>query len=116
MNYFFMACVLLCSFGSDGQQTKLAEMKPLFNKTNLEGWHSFLKTKGVNNDPEKVFAIENGLLHISGKEFGYIETDKSFKNFHLLVEFKWGTKKWPPRDADTTRRDNGILYYVPVNC
>jgi hypothetical protein len=89
--------------------------KPLFNGKNLNGWYSFLATKGKNNDPDKVFVVENGLLHISGKEFGYISTEKTFKNFHLAVEFKWGEKKFPPRDADTTKRDNGICFYVPLN-
>lgn len=88
-------------------------MKPLFNGKNLDGWYSFLTKKGKNNDPEKVFSIEKDILHISGKEFGYICTNNTYKNFHLAVEFKWGTKKWPPRDADTTRRDNGICFYVP---
>ena len=55
------------------------------------------------------------MLHISGKEFGYICTEKIFKNFHLAVEFKWGQKKFPPRDADTTKRDNGICFYVPLS-
>ena len=91
------------------------DMKPLFNGKDLNGWYSFLKTKGKDNDPEKVFSVENGLLHISGKEFGYICTKKVFTNFHLAVEFKWGVKKYPPRDADTTKRDNGILYYVPAD-
>lgn len=86
----------------------------LFNGKNLDGWYSFLKSKGKNNDPEKVFAVENGLLHISGKEFGYISTEKEYSNFHLVAEFKWGIKKYPPRDADTTKRDNGICYYVPA--
>src|SRR6476619_7780759 len=40
---------------------------------------------------------------------------REFKNFHLAVEFKWGIKKYPPRDADTTKRDNGICYYMPLN-
>ena len=90
------------------------KMMPLFNGDNLNGWYSFLRTKGRNNDPEKVFVVENGLLHISGKEFGYIATEKTFKDFHLVAEFKWGEKKYPPRDADTTKRDNGILYYMPA--
>ena len=90
-------------------------MKPLFNGKDLKGWYSFLKSKGKNNDPEKVFAVENGLLHISGKEFGYICTEKVYKNFHLAAEFKWGVKKYPPRDADTIKRDNGICYYIPLN-
>ena len=69
----------------------------------------------MNNDPETVFTVENGLLHISGKEFGYICTEKVYKNFHLAAEFKWGVKKYPPRDADTIKRDNGICYYFPLN-
>ena len=90
-------------------------MKPLFNGKNLDGWYSFLATKGKNNDPEKVFTVDNGVLHISGKEFGYICTEKTFKDFHLSVEFKWGEKKYPPRDADTTKRDNGICFFVPLD-
>ena len=106
-----MICCLLAAFYYANAQPG---MKPLFNGKDLNGWYRFLKTKGKNNDPEKVFSIENELLHISGKEFGYICTEKEFTNFHLAVEFKWGTKKYPPRDADTVKRDNGICYYMPA--
>ena len=112
-NVMFALLTLTCLSANAQQAQK--NMEPLFNGKNLDGWYSFLTTKGKNNDPEKVFSIENGLLHISGKEFGYICTEKEFSDFHLVVEFKWGVKKYPPRDADTTRRDNGILYYVPLN-
>ena len=86
------------------------QFKPLFNVKNLDGWYSILKTKGQRNDPDTVFSVNNGLLKITGKEFGYIVTEKSFKNFHLVVEFKWGEKKYPPREDRV--RDNGICYYV----
>ena len=86
------------------------EFKPLFNGKNLSGWYSFLKSKGKNNDTDTVFSVKDGLLHITGKEFGYIVTEKSFNNFHLVVEFKWGEKKYPPRE--NVVRDNGICYYV----
>jgi hypothetical protein len=111
MRKLLIAAYLLISFSADAQE----KMKPLFNGKNLDGWYTFLRTKGKSNDPEKVFSVENGLLHISGKEFGYICTNKVFNNFHLVAEFKWGVKKYPPRDADTTKRDNGILYYVPAD-
>ena len=114
MKKIFVCCFLYASFSANAQADQ-KDMKPLFNGKDLKGWYSFLKTKGKNNDPEKVFVVENGLLHISGKEFGYICTDKEYTNFHLAVEFKWGTKKYPPRDADTTKRDNGICYYVPAD-
>lgn len=114
MKKIFIGCFLVAGFLANAQPDQ-KEMKPLFNGKDLKGWYSFLKTKGKNNDPEKVFVVENGMLHISGKEFGYICTDKEYTNFHLAVEFKWGTKKYPPRDADTTKRDNGICYYVPAD-
>src|SRR5678815_3061699 len=106
---------ILCAMfflNANAQQTA---MKSLLNGKDLKGWYSFLTTKGKNNDPEKVFKMGNGLLHISGKEFGYICTEKEFENFHLAVEFKWGIKKYPPRDADTTKRDNGICFYIPAS-
>jgi len=109
-----ITCIfILMAFHLNAQENK--NMKPLFNGKNLDGWYSFLTSKGKNNDPDKIFAIEKGVLHISGKEFGYICTEKEYSNFHLIAEFKWGIKKYPPRDADTTRRDNGILYFVPLN-
>lgn len=85
------------------------QFKPLFNGKNLDGWYSFLKTNG-KNDPDTVFSVTEGLLKITGKEFGYIVTEKSFTNFHLITEFKWGAKKYPPRENRV--RDNGILYHV----
>ncbi|MBK5271636.1 MAG: DUF1080 domain-containing protein [Bacteroidia bacterium] len=110
MKKLFILWVVLISFYANAQET--TKMKPLFNGKNLKGWYTFLSTKGKDNDPEKVFSVENGLLHISGKEFGYMCTKNIYTNFHLAVEFKWGIKKYPPRDADTTKRDNGICYYI----
>ena len=86
------------------------EFKPLFNGKDLSGWYSFLKNKGKNNDSNQVFTVNNGLLHITGQDFGYIVTNKTFTDFHLIVEFKWGEKKYPPRENQP--RDNGICYYA----
>jgi hypothetical protein len=86
------------------------DFKPLFNGKDLGGWNTFLSKKGKNNDPDTVFSVSNGMLKITGKEFGYIVTEKTYDNFHLVVEFKWGEKKYPPRE--NVVRDNGICYYV----
>ena len=34
-----------------------------------------------------------------------------YENDRLVVEYKWGEKKWPPRDKPTTPRDSGILLH-----
>jgi hypothetical protein len=90
--------------------TYAQKMKPLFNGKDLTGWYPFMKDRGPNYDSGFVFSVENGLLHISGREFGYIVTEKKFNNFHLVAEFKWGENKYPPRENRV--RDNGILYCV----
>lgn len=114
--YLLGACLFCCTNAfAQGGEIKAGRTKELFNHRDLTGWYSFLPSKGKNNDIDNVFSVEDNLLHISGKEFGYICTNKTYKNFILKVEFKWGEKKWPPRNADTTKRDNGILFFVPEN-
>ena len=104
---FCAACSFLLIITMTSQAQKF---KPMLNGRNLQGWSSFLKTKGVNNDPDTVFSVVDKQLFITGKEFGYIVTDESYGDFHLVAEWKWGVKKYPPRENRV--RDNGILYCV----
>jgi len=82
----------------------------LFNGRNLEGFDTFLKTKGLNNDPDKVFQVQDGMLHISGAEYGYVITRQEYENYHLRAEFKWGEGTFAPRAGRA--RDSGILFHV----
>jgi hypothetical protein len=79
----------------------------LFNGKNLDGWYTYIKEKGKNIDPNKVFTVQNSLIRISGQEFGCITTIDEFQNYKLTVEFKWGELTWAPR-VDKAR-DSGIL-------
>jgi hypothetical protein len=79
----------------------------IFNGKNLDGWYTFLKDKNMPAD--SVFTIDDGMLHVSGRNFGYVCTHQSYKNFHLILEFKWGVAKHPPRQ--NAKRDSGVLYY-----
>jgi hypothetical protein len=102
--------LLILIMGALTLSASAQDFKPLFNGKDLSGWNTFLGRKGKNNDPDTVFSVSNGMLKITGKEFGYIVTEKTYDNFHLVVEFKWGVKKYPPRENAV--RDNGICYYV----
>ena len=82
----------------------------LFNGLDLTNFDTFLKEHGLNNDPDHVFLVENGVIHISGKEFGYVITKKEFANYYLRAEFKWGEGTYAPRAGQA--RDSGILYHV----
>jgi len=81
----------------------------LFNGKNLNGWYTYLQDIGKNKDPQGVFKVENGVLHVSGQTFGYVSTEKDYRNYRLSVDFKWGEKKWPPRE--NVVRDAGVLYH-----
>ena len=81
----------------------------LFNGKDLTGFYTFLKGQGKNNDPEKVFTVHDGMIHVSGKLLGALITEKEYENYHLIVEFKWGDKTWAPRENKA--RDSGILLH-----
>lgn len=95
--------------GENGSSKKGQGKKALFNGKNLDGWYIYLKDKGKNNDPNQVFTVSNGMIRISGEEFGCITTDEEFENYRLTVKFKWGSKTWAPR-IDRAR-DSGILLH-----
>lgn len=82
----------------------------LFNGKNLKGFDTYLRDKGLNNDPEKVFQVHDGMVHVSGTEYGYFITQKEYDNYYLRAEFKWGSATHPPRKDRA--RDSGILYHV----
>ena len=72
---------------------------------------------GSDRDPLKVFTVVNDVdgkpaIRISGEVFGELRSKASFKDYHLKLQFKWGEKKWAPRDKPETPRDSGLLYHV----
>jgi hypothetical protein len=82
----------------------------LFNGKNLQGFDTFLRDKGLNNDPDHVFQVRNGMVHVSGTEYGYFITRQEYENYYLRLEFKWGEATHAPRQDKA--RDSGILYHV----
>ena len=81
----------------------------LFNGRDLAGFHTWLQdTK--RDDPRGVFSVTpDGLLRISGDGFGYLATDKSFKDYRLVVEFRWGRRNWRGREGKA--RDSGVFLH-----
>jgi hypothetical protein len=82
----------------------------LFNGSNLNNFDTFIKGKGLNSDPDHVFQVENGVIHVSGKEMGYIITKQSYRDYCLRAEFKWGEGTYGERAGKA--RDSGILYNI----
>jgi hypothetical protein len=127
-------CVLLAGLSTHAQ----SGWTPLWNGKDLDGWTTWMQRPsptsevaglprdangrytepiGSGRDPLKVFTVDadvdgRAAIRISGEAFGELRTKASFKDYHLKLQFKWGEKKWPPRDGAETQRDSGLLYHV----
>ena len=111
-----------------------AEWTPLWNGKDLAGWETWLGKPdrridvpgleknekgeyrgavGLDRDPKGVFSVVDvdgaPAIRISGEIWGALTTKSEHENYHLSWEFKWGQKRWPPRE--TTVRDSGVLYH-----
>jgi hypothetical protein len=82
----------------------------LFNGKNLDGFYTYLQRQGKDNDPDHVFTVTDGVLRITGQEFGYCATRKEYENYHLTAEFKWGEATHPPRKD--MQRNSGLMFHV----
>ncbi|MGV3662528.1 MAG: PVC-type heme-binding CxxCH protein [Prosthecobacter sp.] len=64
-----------------------------------------------HDDPKDIWTFaKDGTFNISGRGYGYVATKENFKDYHLVLEFKWGTKTWGKREKAT--KDNGILLHA----
>lgn len=98
---------LLLTAGSLFAEPVTGKIK-LFNGKNLDGWYTWSRDNGYQ-DPKKVFTVANKVIRISGEEWGGIATKNVYRDYHLIVEWKWGGKTWGSR-LDRAR-DSGILVH-----
>lgn len=74
---------------------------------------NYTQAIGHGKDERGVFTLNTvdgePVLHITGEIYGSIYTRKEYENYHLSLQFKWGTKKWNPRKD--LELDTGILYH-----
>jgi hypothetical protein len=127
-------CIMLAGLSTHAQ----SGWTSLWNGKDLDGWTTWMQRPsptsevpglardangrytepiGSGRDPLKVFTVDSDVdgraaIRISGEVFGELRSTASFKDYHLKLQFKWGQKKWPPRDAPETQRDSGLLYHV----
>jgi hypothetical protein len=106
----------------------------LFNGRDLTGWDTYLgkphvttdmpgltrhrdgayaEVVGLNRDPRGVFSVVEidgaPAIRISGETYGALITQAEYDNYHLRFQFRWGTRRWPPRPE--APRDTGCCYH-----
>src|SRR4051794_3133033 len=103
-------CLLLV--GAAGEDSAIAQVPheriTLFNGRDLTGWYTWSRDNKFN-DPQNVFSVVDGMLRISGEEWGGIATRQMYRDYHLIVEWKWAGPAHGGRS--TKARDSGILVH-----
>jgi 3-keto-disaccharide hydrolase len=96
------------SFAKELPDVKSGDPIFQFNGKDMAGFYTYTK-KHKYEDPDKVFTVHDGMIHVSGEDLGAVITGGNFSNYHLIVEWKWGDKTWAPRKDRA--RDSGILLH-----
>ncbi len=114
----FQLYVILCFISLNSFcQTPIANSSnssiALFNGKNLDGWYQVIEKNGME---QRLFKAENGVIHAYATQtentlqpFGAIITEKEYENYTLTLEYKWGEKKFRPRENAV--RDAGIIFH-----
>jgi hypothetical protein len=66
-------------------------------------------------DPERVFTVVDQIdgapaMRISGQVWGGLLTEQSYRDYRLIVEYRWGGVTWGERKTRT--RDSGLLLHA----
>lgn len=102
----------LCSLGTLAAVepvTKKIDLLEVIKSGNVE-YHVNPKAD-FHDAPKDIWTFaKDGTFNISGRGYGYVATKEDYRDYHLVIEFKWGTKTWGKREK--AAKDNGILLHA----
>jgi hypothetical protein len=112
------AAMLCVAIPAAAQTPAAPAWTSLFNGKDWDGWTIAWAKPPIDDRPaSSVFTIENGVIHTyadaeagSKQQQAYLLTNGDYRDYRLSVEYKWGTKKFPPR-MDLVR-DAGLVYHI----
>lgn len=104
MRYLLLLVFFAAPLHADDAPIKPTAPVTLFNGKDLSGLNVWLRdTK--DKDPRGVFSVKHGVIHISGDGFGYARTANAYRDYRVVIEYKWGTKT----DGGKYVRNSGLL-------
>lgn len=110
--------LLLCGCNTTAERT----FEPLFNGNDWEGWYLKIRSNDAEM-AERVYAIEDGVIHVFNDQFpaefeleggnnthGLFYTHRTFSRYILRFEYKWGTRI--ANNFSQYQYDAGLYYHV----
>jgi hypothetical protein len=92
----FLALLTLASAltaTADEMLVKVEPVRPaqtirLFNGKDLAGWTKVI-TAEPGSCPDTTWTVADGVIRCTGKPFGYLMTQQSYRDYNLHVEYRW---------------------------
>lgn len=97
-NNFLIFALLILGFNTNSfsqkikKQTVKTAYKSLFNGKDFTGWHIDVPAMDNNSGAKSPFIIREGKLVSLAVPQGHIITDRSYKNYRLVVEYRFAGK------------------------
>jgi len=79
-----------------------------FKGDRIEGMYTWLE-RSKYEDPDNVLTIKDGVLHFTGDENGYLCTKKRFRDYRLVLEYRWGERTYG--DRKKLARSSGVFLH-----
>lgn len=106
---FLALSLLLPVLASAQPVTKKIDLLEVIRSGAVE--HHVNPKMDFHDDPKDIWKFAtDGTFNISGRGYGYVATKENYRDYHLVLEFKWGTKTWGAREKKA--KDNGILLHA----
>ncbi len=83
----------------------------LFNGKNLDGWQWFSIEPDVKM--KNVWSVTDAVLVCNGEPTGYIATEEDYKNFRLIVEWRWAPGAEPGNNGVLLRITGKPISFLP---
>ena len=85
----------------------------LFDGKTLDNFYTWV-VDSHREDPLRVFTVVDQVdgapaIRVSGEKWGGLTTRESYRDYHLIVEFRWGFLTWAQRK--NAARDSGVLVH-----
>ena len=104
-----LSVLSVASFLSAQPVTKKIDLLEVIKSGAVE--HHVNPKMDFHDDPKDIWTFaKDGTFNISGRGYGYVATKDNYRDYHLVLEFKWGTKTWGTREKKA--KDNGILLHA----
>jgi hypothetical protein len=104
----FLLLGVLPAWSEDREAIRPTEVIRFFNGDKLDGLYTWLQ-RSKYEDPDKVLTIKDGVVHFTGDENGYLCTKKPYKDYRLVVEYRWGERSYGERK--TLARSSGVFLH-----